>query len=211
MTKLKEDLSENDVIVLIDFSENYAFQIQDSIQAAYFDQPQCTIHPICFYYKEGNDVKQKSIIVIAESLDHIVASVYLFQTKMIEYFKTFFVPDFEKKTIKFFSDGAASQYRNKYNFLNLCLFKKDFGINAEWHFFTTSHSKSPCDALGGSFKRNARNHNMKYVNDQKTNAKDLYDWAVRVENTKVHFIFCTLAEQCKYFKKLEKGRFKPKT
>lgn len=28
-------------------------------------------------------------------------------------------------------------------------------------FFATCHGKSPCDALGGSFKRNARNYNLK--------------------------------------------------
>ncbi len=29
----------------------------------------------------------------------------------------------------------------------------DFDLDAEWHFFATSHGKGPCDAAGGSIKR----------------------------------------------------------
>ena len=31
--------------------------------------------------------------------------------------------------------------------------KQDFGLNAEWNFFTTAHGKSPCDGIGGIVKR----------------------------------------------------------
>lgn len=44
----------------------------------------------------------------------------------------------------------------KKNFLNLAQHKKDFGIDAEWHFFATSHSKGACDGLEGTVKRQAR-------------------------------------------------------
>jgi len=37
--------------------------------------------------------------------------------------------------------------------LNLCHHKSDFGMDAEWHFFATSHGKGPCDGLGGTIKR----------------------------------------------------------
>jgi len=36
----------------------------------------------------------------------------------------------------YFSDGAASQYKNRKSFLNMCHHKDDFGIAAEWHFFS---------------------------------------------------------------------------
>ena len=29
----------------------------------------------------------------------------------------------------------------------------DFGLDAEWIFFATSHGKSPCDGIGGFVKR----------------------------------------------------------
>ena len=46
------------------------------------------------------------------------------------------------------------QYKNCKNVLNLCKHKHDFGgIEAEWHFFATSHGKGPCDGVGGCVKR----------------------------------------------------------
>eukprot|EP00731_Ephydatia_muelleri_P014605 Em0008g325a len=45
------------------------------------------------------------------------------------------------KRIIYMSDGCAGQYKNCYNFTNLCHHEEDFGIPAEWHFFATSHGK----------------------------------------------------------------------
>lgn len=187
----KENLNENEIIALMDFSENLAFEIQDAAQAYYYAKILCTIHPICIYYKKNGELKQQSIIIIAESLSHNVQAVYLFQTKLVQYVKSVL----GTKKIIFFSDGAPSQYKNKKNFLNLCLFNNDFGIDAEWNFFATSHGKSPCDALGGSFKRNAKLHNMKNPANPINSAKTLFDWSQTISNSKVHFIHCTEKDQ----------------
>ena len=61
------------------------------------------------------------------------------------------IPSLEN--IKYFSDGAAGQYKNYKNMLNLTCHNQDFDVNAEWHFFATSHGKSPCDGIGGTVKR----------------------------------------------------------
>ncbi|KAG1702387.1 hypothetical protein GQR58_004511 [Nymphon striatum] len=42
------------------------------------------------------------------------------------------------------------QYKNYKNFANLCYHKSDFGLDAEWGFFGTSHGKSPCDGQNKS-------------------------------------------------------------
>ena len=54
---------------------------------------------------------------------------------------------------EYFSDGCAVQYKNRKNLYNLCQHKSDFGIEAVWNFFATSHGKSPCDGIGGTVKR----------------------------------------------------------
>ena len=59
------------------------------------------------------------------------------------------------KKLFYFSDGCGRQYQNYKNFMNLCLHKQDFGLDAEWIFFATSHGKSPCDGIDGSVKRHA--------------------------------------------------------
>ena len=58
----------------------------------------------------------------------------------------------QPRKIIYFSDGAASQYKNRKNFINLCHHEEDFGISAEWHFSATAHGKGTCDGLGGAVK-----------------------------------------------------------
>ena len=50
-------------------------------------------------------------------------------------------------------DGSAAQYKNQKIFINLCYHHSDFGVQAEWHFYATSHGKGPCDGIGGTVKR----------------------------------------------------------
>ena len=57
------------------------------------------------------------------------------------------------KNIEYFSEGCAGQYKSFKAFLNLCHHKSDFGLDATWTFFATSHGKSPCDGIGGTVKR----------------------------------------------------------
>lgn len=91
------------------------------------------------------------------------------------------------------------------------MFENEFKFKAEWHFFATSHGKSPCDAIGGTFKRNCKIHNMKSTaNDQINSARALYEWAKNKENNKeseVHFIFCNENEYEEHEKTLTEGRF----
>ena len=55
--------------------------------------------------------------------------------------------------VLYFNDWPASQYKNFKNFVNLCYHEIDHGIQAQWHFFATSHGKSPCNGIGGTTKR----------------------------------------------------------
>lgn len=80
--------------------------------------------------------------------------------------------------IMYFSDGAASQYKNKSNFINLSHHFEDFKLNAEWHFFVTSHGKRPCDGVEGTVKRLASKASLQrpYA-DQLTTPLSLHNWA----------------------------------
>ena len=48
----KNNLKYDTCIIEMDFSENYSFVIQESVQAFYFDNLQVTIHPFCLYLKK---------------------------------------------------------------------------------------------------------------------------------------------------------------
>lgn len=82
------------------------------------------------------------------------------------------------KKVFYISDGAGSQYKNRFNFQNLCLHKQDFGVPAEWHIYATSHGKRPCDGLGGTFKRAAAKASLQRpLENQIVSVKDLVFWA----------------------------------
>ena len=119
---------------------------------------------------------------ISDHLQHSTASVYEFQKQLIKDK----LPNVQK--IHYSSDGCSGQYKNKYNFSNLCSHKNDFGIDAEWNFFATSHGKSPCDGIGGTLKRIAYQHSWRAVNSGFIlNAMDFYSYVK--ENYSVNCIY----------------------
>lgn len=107
----------------------------------------------------------------------------------------------------YFSDGSAAQYKNKKNFSNLCFHKKDFEVDAEWHFFSTAHGKGPCDGVGGTVKRLATKASLQRPYDnQILTPHQLFDWAV--ENIKtVSFEFSTQEEHIETEIKFLEERF----
>ena len=67
----------------------------------------------------------------------------------------------------YFSDGCAGQYKNCKNFINLCHHCDDFGLDAEWIFFVTSHGKSSCDGIGEFVERHvAKRSSQRPLNNQ---------------------------------------------
>lgn len=185
----KENLNDSEFVVVCDFSENYSIVLQDEAQSYHWTSQQVTIHPFVVYYKQEDEIEHVSFVIVSDCLEHNTVAVYTFQKKLISYLTNKFqrLP----KKIYYFSDGSAAQYKNKKNFLNLCLHEEDFNIKAEWHFSATAHGKGPCDGVGGSVKRLAARASLQrpYHNQIQT-PRDLFEWAV--DNiTKVDFAYST--------------------
>lgn len=134
------------MLACLDFAENFSFVIQESSQSSYFKNKEATVHPVVIYYREGGELKHKSYVIVSDHLQHSTAAVHLFLSKIIQLLKEDL--PFKLKKIYYFSDGCAGQYKNKYNAANIWAHFKDFGVEAEWHFYATSHGKSECDGVG---------------------------------------------------------------
>jgi len=61
---------------MFDFSENYSYVVQDASQAFHFNNQQCTIFPVIYYYKENSELKHKSCIFLSDSLKHDTSAVF---------------------------------------------------------------------------------------------------------------------------------------
>ena len=154
----KESLGRNEVLVLGDFAENYQFLIQDEIQSYHWSKEYCTLHPLVIYYKDSDgNLQHYSLCFISDDNMHDTSFVYQIQKLLVNFLKEK-LPHVKK--IIYVSDGCGAQYKNYKNFMNLCSHKQDFGLDAEWVFFATSHGKSPCDGIGGSVKRHAAKRSL---------------------------------------------------
>ena len=106
-------------------------------------------HLLVVYHKRPNNLLEfLSICVVSDHRSHQFV-VPAFLTSALSFVKTKL--PFVKKAV-YFSDGAASQYKNYKVFINLYFNQQDHNLKAEWYFFATSHGKSPCDGVGGTAK-----------------------------------------------------------
>ena len=118
----KLNLNKKTALVLVDFSENYSFVIQDEIQSRYWSKSTCTLHPTVIYVRnDDGEVEAKNMCFLTDDLKHDVGMVSKFQDYIIDFIKEKY-PKIEE--IEYFSDGCAGQYKNCTNFLNLCYHKK---------------------------------------------------------------------------------------
>ena len=102
------------------------------------------------------------------------------------------------------SDGCAAQYKNcKKNLTSLCHNYEDFGVEAEWHFFATSHGKSAGDGAGGTLKQTATKASLQRPYEgQILTTRQLYDFAV-ASIKGIHFGYATFEEHFQEAKVLE--------
>ncbi len=174
----KESLEDGEFLVICDFAENYTFVLQDAAQGFHWNNSEATLHPFVAYYKEDGELKHLSLVVISDCLTHDTVAVHLFQKLLINHLSDHFGK--KPKKIIYFSDGAAAQYKNYKNLMNVCCHQEDFECPAEWHFFATSHGKGACDGVGGTVKRLAARASLQRpYNDQIMSANDLFDFAVK--------------------------------
>lgn len=81
---MKKDNLEGEVLIQLDFAENYAFVVQDAAQAFHFNNDQCTIHTIVYYYRAEKELKHRCMIVLSDCLAHDTVAVYIIQKMLLQ-------------------------------------------------------------------------------------------------------------------------------
>jgi hypothetical protein len=116
---------------------------------------------------------------VSDEMHHDKIAVHAFLKKIITWLNEN-VP--ELRHLNIFSDGAASQFKQKYNLCNLTFFNETFGIDVAWHFFASGHGKGACDGIGATIKRSVWLR-VKTGKFQVTNAEEFYNCALRIDST----------------------------
>ena len=127
----------------MDFSENYTCVEQDEIQSAHWKKISVFI-AVCWVSGQT-----ESYALISDYREH--------DKYFCGHCNQTIIADLKRKcslhTIDFFTDDAASQFKQKYTLNNMTLIFND--IECTWHFFATSHGKGAVDGIGSEVKRKA--------------------------------------------------------
>lgn len=154
--QLKKRLSEVEVLVHCDFSENYAYKFSSEVQSFHFggSRGQCSLHTVEVYFRKDaySELSSKAICTLSKSNDHSAPAIWAHLHPVFEFLKLN-VP--KVKVIHFLSDSPSTQYRNKTLFYLLAHALTPIlpVETATWNYTAAGHGKGAPDGIGGTLKR----------------------------------------------------------
>lgn len=153
LKELQKNLKENEVMIVMDFSENYKCKYASEIQSVHFgaSKKQVSLHTGAYYYRtKSGEVECVSFCSVSECLRHDASAVWAhLQPVLAEITKKLTHVD----VLHFQSDGPSTQYKNKSNFYLLSHYCEKFQMRlASYTFTTPGHGKSTADGTGGTVK-----------------------------------------------------------
>jgi hypothetical protein len=155
---LKQNLTEKEIMIQIDFSENYTTKYAKEIQSTHFAKNQLSIHTGVYYSRTiDNSLQSRSFATVSDNLDHQAHAVWVHMRPIL----TTILENKDVDTLHIYSDGPTSKYRNRTN-INFWLqtlineFKQI--IKATWIFSEPGHGKGPMDGVDGHLKKTADSH-----------------------------------------------------
>lgn len=137
----------------IDFSENYVCKYAEEIQSVHFggSHQQATLQTGVLY--TAGEQSPLAFCSISPSRRHDPVAIWAHLAPVLDMVQRNFP---EVKKLHFFSDGPATQYRQKGNFYLLCTEPYCLGFQSvNWNFFEAGHGKGAPDGVGGALKRSA--------------------------------------------------------
>ncbi|WAR19946.1 hypothetical protein MAR_001784 [Mya arenaria] len=157
---LQQKMTHEEIMVHIDFSENYNTKYANEIQSVHFgaSKQQIRLHTGIAYL--GDD--KVSFCSVSDCLKHGPAAIWAHLAPVITYLKT------RKRfsVIHFVTDGPTTQYRNKLNFYLWCTKVFDYGCTlSTWNFLEAAHGKGAADGVGAAVKRAADKQVHTYQKD----------------------------------------------
>ncbi|WAR13556.1 hypothetical protein MAR_027736 [Mya arenaria] len=157
---LQQKMTHEEIMVHIDFSENYNTKYANEIQSVLFDasKQQINLHTGIAYL--GDD--KVSFCSVSDCLKHGPAAIWAHLAPVITYLKT------RKRfsVIHFVTDWPTTQYRNKLNFYLWCTKVFDYGCTlSTWNFLEAAHGKGAADGIGAAVERAADKQVHTYQKD----------------------------------------------
>lgn len=152
-----DGLSKHEIALHVDFSENYNCKCFQEIQSHHFggSRKQVSLHTGVMYNRNSEDkLEVTSFCTVSGNITHNPAAIWAHLHPILCSAQENYP---EAKTLHVFSDGPATQYRQKQNFYLICnkLFSEYHFTKVTWNFFEAGHGKGAADGVGGFLKRAA--------------------------------------------------------
>ena len=146
----KDSLSDEDLLIHVDFAENYRNDQQDEIQSAYFGHQSFSLFTSCCYYKgTDNTLQQKSIVIVTENSDHNRVTSMSSLKRVVETMENEVGQTFTRLIV--WSDGMSAQFRSRFAFeLSAGMLFPDKSMS--WFYNERNHEKGPMNGVGGTLK-----------------------------------------------------------
>ncbi|KAL4710894.1 hypothetical protein ACJJTC_002524 [Scirpophaga incertulas] len=159
--ELKENLSDNEVLIHVDFNENYLLKYNEEIQNFHFggSRQQISLHTGVLYYRDSQtkEITCKSFCTVSENIRHDALTIWAHLEPVLNMVQKS-LPNLD--AIHFLSDSPSSQYRNRFIFYMLTKLKEQIHcLNlVTWNYQESGHGKGAPDGIGAVVKRTADNH-----------------------------------------------------
>ncbi len=148
--ELKKNMSGEEALIHIDFSENYSCKYSSQIQAVHFGSSyqQATLHTGMLYV--GGKPEPICFSTISPCRHKGPPAVWQHLNPVLDYLQATYP---QVSVLHFFSDGPCTQYKQRGNFFLFSTELDRRGFKAgSWNFFEASHSKGAPDGVGGALK-----------------------------------------------------------
>ncbi|CAH0726839.1 unnamed protein product, partial [Brenthis ino] len=158
INELKKSLTPREVLIHMDFSENYITKFHEEVQARHFGgSPELiTLHSSVSYFLDADTgtYKINSMCTISDYNKHDAQAIWAHIIPIIERLKDF-TTDID--TIHFLTDSPSSQYRNRKIFFIISQLQQQFPNlnNVTWNYLESGHGKGAPDGIGAVIKRTA--------------------------------------------------------
>ena len=122
-------LKVGEFVIHVNYSENYKNKQQSEINTGYYGQGKFRFFTVVIYMKQNDVTVCKNYALVTPENDHS----YNISFGLNNFILSTMQADYDTKTVKFWSDGRASQFNGQFAFLMLSKF--DHSINLEWNYF----------------------------------------------------------------------------
>ncbi|CAF1424572.1 unnamed protein product [Adineta steineri] len=145
----KKNVTDEKCVLQVDYSENFSIIEQNEIHSAHWSRKQLSI----FTAYVWSQSKTYPLVIVSDDSSHDKFTV----GKCLEHLFTrlkILLPSMKELII--FSDGSASQFKQRFLFKNLTYLANQFSLKLSWNFFASHHGKGNLgvvDGIGGSSKR----------------------------------------------------------